>query len=200
MGCDVLGMGGYRAGERRGECNRRLLIHWGAETGEICYDGKVLAVEAVRGVMDLAEHAMEVGEPEIVDVFVEDIKPRAVGTDPVEAGDFDVDFSLSAIGIAQQTEEIERIADVFEDVAEDDAIRADARLGSEVLFGDGWGAAFVGGINAGDGITLMLEFFQEQPLAATDFDERVVLEVVADESENRVEMALEGVAVCLLVL
>ena len=65
---------------------------------------------------------------------------------------------------------------------------------------DGRIGAFVGRIDAGNRISLLLEFFEEQPLTAAHLDERVIDKVTVYEGKNGIQMGLKGAAVSLFVL
>ena len=115
----------------------------------------------MSGVVDVAEEAVEIREAEVVYMFVEYVEPRTAGADPIKAGHFDIDFASAAVGIAQQAEEIVGVLDVFEHMTQYHTIGLDAGLRGEVLSEDGRIGAFVGRIDAGDRISLLLEFLEE---------------------------------------
>src|SRR3546814_5642724 len=97
---------------------------------------------------DLAEHPQEVGQAEVVDVFVEDIEPGTVTHDPVEAWHLNVDQPTAAIGSSDQVEEAQWIGDVLEHVAQHDGIGRSLCSGAEMTLFDIRGMAFVGVIDA----------------------------------------------------
>lgn len=75
---------------------------------------------------NIREKALEISEPKIVHMLVEDVEPGAALPNPVQTGHFNVDQSGTAIGGSQLHQKIKRPLDMLQHMSQDQPVRGQA--------------------------------------------------------------------------
>jgi len=104
---------------------------------------KILAAKGVTRIVHRSKHASEIRQAKVVDVLIENVEEGSVFANPIQTRNFNIDSPCISVGVLNQLQETDRILNMFQNMAEHNAIRSETKFGSVELSADRLIVAFM---------------------------------------------------------